>query len=78
MTAGLPVIGTKVGETELIIKWAMVGQTLEPSPEAFASVAQDLLYNRSKYKAYAKNVADFAKNHGWNQLLDQELTFIEQ
>lgn len=78
MAAGLPVIGTQVGQTQAIIEEAMAGETVEFSPEAFASAALDLLSNRSKYELYSANAVAFAREHDWERLLDQELAFIQQ
>lgn len=78
MAGGLPVIGTQVGETQIIIEKAMAGRTVEFSPEAFAGAALDLLSNRSKYKLYSANAVTFAQQHDWERLLDQELAFIQR
>lgn len=78
MATGLPVIGTKVGEAQVIIEKSMAGETIDFSAEAFADAALDLLSNRSKYDLYAANAINFAREHDWQELLDQRLTFIEQ
>jgi glycosyltransferase involved in cell wall biosynthesis len=78
MAGGLPVIGTQVGETQVIIEKAMAGETVEFSPEAFASAALEMLSNRSKYELYSANAATFAREHDWERLLERELAFIEQ
>lgn len=78
MAAGLPVIGTQVGETRAIIEKAVAGETVRFSPEAFASAAGDLLSNRSKYELYSANAVTFAREHDWEHLLDEELAFIQQ
>ncbi len=78
MAAGLPVIGTKVGETQVIIEKSMAGEIVGFSAEAFADAALNLLSNRSKYDSYSANAINFAREYEMERLLDQELAFIEQ
>ena len=76
MAAGLPVIGSKFGETQFIIDEANAGITVEFSVPAFASAVIDLLINQSEYNVHSANAVSFAKAYDWEQLLDQEFAFI--
>jgi glycosyltransferase involved in cell wall biosynthesis len=78
MAGGLPVIGTKVGETKIIIEKSRAGDAIDFSPQAFANAAIQILSNRSKYGMYSANATNFAREYDWKRLLDQELAFIEQ
>jgi glycosyltransferase involved in cell wall biosynthesis len=78
MAAGLAVIGTRVGETMIIIEKSKAGETVDFSVEAFARVAVDLLSSRSKYERYSANAISFAREHDWELVLGKELAFIDQ
>lgn len=78
MAAGLPVIGTPVGETERIIHKSAAGAVVGFSPDAFAAAAVDLISNRDKYGLYSTNAIAFAREHDWERLLDEELEFVGQ
>jgi glycosyltransferase involved in cell wall biosynthesis len=77
MAAGLPVIGSKFGETQFIIEGANAGKTVEFSVQAFASAVIDLLTHQSEYNLHSANAISFAKAYDWEQLLNQEFAFIE-
>lgn len=78
MAAGLPVIGTPVGEQQLMIQESMAGETVEFTPEAFADAALGLLGDESKYRQYTANAINYAQEHDWERLVDQELALVEQ
>jgi glycosyltransferase involved in cell wall biosynthesis len=78
MAAGLPVIGTQMGETQAIIEKAMAGEAVRFSPQAFAHAAVTLLSDRGKYDQYARNALAFAERHDWQHLLDDWLALVEQ
>jgi glycosyltransferase involved in cell wall biosynthesis len=78
MAAGLPVIGTPVGEMQIIIKKATAGETVSFSPEAFADAVFDLLSNQNRYDLYSANAINFARDHDWNRMLDKRFAFVEQ
>jgi glycosyltransferase involved in cell wall biosynthesis len=78
MAAGLPVIGSKFGETQFMIEEANAGKTVEFSEQAFASTVIDLLTNQSEYNIHSANAVSFAKAYDWEQLLDQQFAFIER
>jgi glycosyltransferase involved in cell wall biosynthesis len=79
MAAGLPVIGTRIGgEVQATIEGAGAGETIEFSPEAFASVSLDILLNRQKYQRYSENAVAYAREMDWERILDRELAFIEE
>jgi glycosyltransferase involved in cell wall biosynthesis len=78
MAAGLPVIGTPVGETQRIIQKAKAGELVDFSPEAFASAVVDLISNRARFEAYSRNAVTFAQQHDWERLLEMEFAFVER
>ena len=78
MAAGLPVIGTRVaGEVQATIDAAAAGETIDFSPAEFARVTLDLLSNRQKYDQCSANAISYARSMGWDQLLENELVFID-
>jgi glycosyltransferase involved in cell wall biosynthesis len=78
MAGGLPVIGTRVGETKIIIEKSKAGEAIDFSAEAFANAAIEILSSRDKYEMYSANATNFAREYDWERLLDQELAFIDQ
>jgi glycosyltransferase involved in cell wall biosynthesis len=78
MAAGLPVIGSKVGETQIIIENARAGETIEFTTQEFARSVLDLLSNRNKYETYSANAASYAREHDWERLFNQWWAFVQQ
>ena len=78
MASGLPVIGTRIqGEICDTIKGSGAGETIDFVPEEFARVTLDILSDQQKYERYSENAIAYASKMDWEQLLDQELAFIE-
>ncbi len=76
MAAGLPVIGTNVGEWAQVIEKSQAGLLIDFTPEAFAEATVELLHNSTKYKAYAKNAANCARTYDWSQVFAPMMTLM--
>jgi glycosyltransferase involved in cell wall biosynthesis len=78
MAAGLPIIGTKVGETQRIIEKHNCGKTIHYKVEEFVRATIEILRDKELYKAYSRNAFEGSKNYRWESLLDRELHLIEE
>jgi glycosyltransferase involved in cell wall biosynthesis len=70
MAAGLAVIGTRIGETELILDESGAGQAIECTPAAFARTATEFLSDPALLKTYGEKGKAFARQYDWNQVFD--------
>ncbi|HSJ56165.1 MAG TPA: glycosyltransferase, partial [Anaerolineae bacterium] len=70
MAAGLAVIGTRIGETELILDESGAGQAIECTPAAFARAATELLSDPALLRTYGEKGKAFARQYDWNQVFD--------
>ncbi len=68
MAAGLPVIGTRIGDWANIIEEAHAGLLINFTPKAFAEAAVELLHNSTKYKEYAQNAVSCTRAYDWRQV----------
>ncbi len=71
MAAGLPVIATRVGNTELTVQQAGAGILIDASVDEFASAAVVLLTDPGKRRDYARAAREYASHFDWNDLLPQ-------
>ena len=76
MGAGLPVIATRVGEMELIMRQANAGILINDSVEEFAAAVLDLLTDRAKYEQCARSAISYAAQFDWCILMDQACQFL--
>jgi len=74
--AGLPVIGTKVGEIELLIRKYEIGEVIDYSIEEFVSSFADMLLNKDKHRFYSENSCVFSESYDWNLLFRKEISAI--
>jgi teichuronic acid biosynthesis glycosyltransferase TuaH len=68
MAAGLPVIGTHVGEWAKIIEKSQAGLLIDFTPKAFAEATIELLHSSTRYKEYAQNAVSCARTYDWSQV----------
>jgi glycosyltransferase involved in cell wall biosynthesis len=66
MAAGLPVIGTRIGETEKLIVEAQSGQAVAYSADAFASAAIDLLTDSRALAEHSARAREYGKQYDWD------------
>lgn len=69
MSAGLPVVGTRVEHYARIIEEGKAGLLIEPNPDAFAEAALSLLGDAKTYQEYSHNAVECGKAHDWNRVL---------
>jgi glycosyltransferase involved in cell wall biosynthesis len=69
MAAGLPVIGTRVGEIASIIEASRTGIIVDFTPEAFAEAAIELLGDPERYGVCSANAISCAMTYDWDQVL---------
>lgn len=76
MAAGLPVIGTNIGETERIIKESGAGEIVDFSEDEFADAVIKLLSSEEEYNLYAENAKKYSRDYDWKILFGRELDII--
>ncbi|MBN1657733.1 MAG: glycosyltransferase family 4 protein, partial [Anaerolineae bacterium] len=69
MAAGLAVIGTRIGETELILDESGAGQAIECSADAFGRAVSAILSDPALLRSYRENGQEFARQYDWNAVL---------
>ena len=70
MAAGLPVLGTRVGETARLVEESGAGLLVDFSPEAFAAAALRLFQDRRIYDGCRKSARQCAAEHSWERTLE--------
>lgn len=76
MGAGLPVIATRVGQTEIIMQQADAGVLIDHSVEDFVAAAVDLLSNKMQYERYSQAAIAYAARFDWDLLMEQAYQYI--
>lgn len=76
MAAGLPVIASKIGEVENLIKESGAGELVDYSPESIASAAIKILADEDIRKKYSENSVRYAANFEWNNIIEKAFKFI--
>jgi len=76
MAAGLPVIASKIGEAEKIIKSSGAGELVDNSPTSIASAAIKILSDQKLCEEYSENAIRYAANLDWGTVLEPTLGFI--
>jgi glycosyltransferase involved in cell wall biosynthesis len=69
MAAGLPVVGTRVGEAAKVIETSQSGVIVDSTPEAFAEAVIGLLADSRRYEMYSANAIGCAVTYDWEQVL---------
>lgn len=76
MAAGLPVITTRIGQGEEVIRESSAGELVERTPDAIAAAAIKLLRDADLRQRYAENAVHYTQNADWNSVLEPVLDFI--
>ncbi len=69
MAAGLPVVGTRVGEIAKVIEASKAGVIVDSKPADFAEAVIGLLADSKKYEMYSANAVCCAMSYDWEQVL---------
>ena len=77
MAAGLPVIGTKIGEIEKIIQRYGVGKTISFSSDSFAEATIELFSNRVTFRNYVENAIKASREYDWKIMFSREFLAIK-
>lgn len=76
MAAGLPVIATRVGQTEITMQQADAGILIDHSVEEFVAAAVSLLSDKRRSEHYSQAAITYAARFDWDLLLDQAYRYI--
>lgn len=76
LAAGLPVITSRIGEAEEIIRDSGAGEVVECSPAAIATASVRILTNPQLADDYTQAAIRYAPNLDWNKVLEPALDFI--
>lgn len=77
MAAGLPVIGTDVGDMGRILKKNKAGIAINYTQTDFVEAVRLLLTDELFYKQCSENARKVSKNYDWNCLFDEEFDIID-
>lgn len=78
MAAGLPVIATRVGQTEITMEQAGAGILIDRSVEEFVAAAVRLLSDQKLYEHCAQSAITYAADFDWDLLLEQAYQYVLQ
>lgn len=76
MAAGLPVIASRVGQTEVAMQQAKAGILIGHSVEEFVAASIELLNNKTLYERYSQAAMTYAADFDWNPLMGQVYQYI--
>ena len=76
ISAGLPVITTRIGEAEEIINDSRAGTIVESCPRSIAGAATEILINRQRAEDYAQAAIRYAPRLDWSAVLEPALDFV--
>jgi len=76
MAAGLAVVGTKIGETGILIAEAKSGDALDCSPDRFAHVVIDMFSDEARLLQCCENAREYAKRYDWSVLFSAFFEYI--
>lgn len=76
MAAGLPVIATRVGQTEITMQQAEAGILIDHSVEGFVAAAVSLLSDETLYECCSQAAIAYAANFDWDLVLDQAYQYM--
>lgn len=71
MAAGLPVIASRVGQTEMIMQQSGAGILIDHSVEGFVAATVSLLSDRELHEQCSEAAVSYAARFDWSLLLDQ-------
>ena len=71
MAAGLPVIGTDIGEMGMLIRKHNIGIPIKFDKEELAGKVVELINNSSLRADFSKNGREAVKQYDWSVLLDK-------
>lgn len=77
MSAGLPVIVTKGGETEEIVRRSRAGCAINYSAKEFASAFVKMFKDKIMYQEFARNATVASRRYDWNCLFRKEFDAID-
>jgi glycosyltransferase involved in cell wall biosynthesis len=75
MAAGLPVITSRIGQAEEIVKASGAGQLVDGSPTSIASAAVKILSDQELCEEYSTNAVRYAASLDWGTVLRPVLDF---
>ena len=70
MAAGLPVVGTRVGDLTKVIEESRAGVVVDHTPQDFAEAVVNLFQDPIRYKEYSNNAMHCAAKHDWEIVLN--------
>ncbi len=76
MAAGLPIIATRLGQTEITMQQADAGILIDHSVEEFVAAAVSLLTDEVRYERYSQAAIAYATDFDWDLLLEQAYQYI--
>jgi glycosyltransferase involved in cell wall biosynthesis len=76
MAAGLPVIASRVGQTEVMVQQADAGILIGHSVEEFVAASTILLNNKSLYDRYSQAAIAYAEGFDWNPLMERVYQYV--
>lgn len=76
MAAGLPVIATRVGQTEITMEESNAGILIDHSVEAFGRAAVKLLTDQAHYQRCSDSAVAYAAHFGWQDVLEGGYQFV--
>ena len=76
MAAGLPVIATKIGDIERIVKESNSGIVVEWDIADFARATAELFERKNLWLTFHQNALQYIKKYGWDNLFDRWLKEI--
>jgi glycosyltransferase involved in cell wall biosynthesis len=78
MAAGLPVIASRVGQTEITMEEADAGILINHSVEEFVRAAFSLFRDRALYARYSQAAINYSAGFDWDLLLDKAYQYVLQ
>jgi glycosyltransferase involved in cell wall biosynthesis len=76
MAAGLPIIATRLGQTEITIQQADSGILIDHSVEEFVAAAASLLSDRPLYERHSQAGIEYATGFDWDLLMDKAYRYV--
>lgn len=78
MAAGLPVIASRVGQTEITMKEADAGILINNSVEEFVRAAISLFGDRALYERYSQAAINYSADFDWDLLMEKAYQYVLQ
>ncbi len=77
MAAGLPVIASKTGQTEIMMQQADAGILINHSVEEFVAASINLLTDRALAERYSRAAIAYAARFDWSLLMEQVYQYTQ-